>query len=132
MISSLSLADTPCFLWNSQRHTCCRIWKIIVTVSIQEILRIKLLSALNNYQSLWHLVCPYQINCFSNLNASVNISICSSLVITNPIGNAPATECVQKIKTRILCSSIFEDESTKVCSDDCCIYNEIFIIRKVS
>ena len=111
--------------------------RYIVTVSIQEIIRIKLLSALINYHSWWHLVYHYQKNCYSekdfnNANASVNVPICSSLVKTIPIGNATATECVQKIKTRMLCWYIFEDESTKISSDDSCIYNELLTIRKVS
>ena len=69
---------------------------------------------------------------FNNINAFITVSICTSLVITNPIDHAPATECVQKLKTHILCSSIFEKESTKISSDDCCIYNKIFVIRKAS
>ena len=138
MISSLSFADTPCFSSNCQRHTSCRIWKIHSNsvdsgnTSYKVSLR---LWTIISHEDIWVALTKKQLFAkrdFNNAKASVNVSICSSLVITIPIGDAPATEYVQKIKTRILCLSMFEDESTKISSDDCCIYNEIFIIRKVS
>ena len=138
MISSLSFADTPCFLSNSQRHNCCRIWKMHSNsvdsgnTSYKASLSSEQLSVIMTSGLPLPKKLLFGKRDFHIVNASVNVSICSSLVITVPIGNAPATECVQKIKTRILCSSIFEHESRKISSDDCCIYNEILIIRKVS
>ena len=137
MISGLSFADTRRFLWNSQRHTCCRAWKVHSN-SVNSGNNSHKASLSSDQLSLMMtsgLPLPktrYSEKDFNNANASVNVPICSSLVKTIPIGNATATECVQKIKTRMLCWYIFEDESTKISSDDSCIYNELLTIRKVS
>ena len=61
---------------------------------------------------------------FSSEKTTVKVSIYSLLVIATPNGNAPAMECVHNMKTHILCSSVFEDESTDISSDNCCIYEK--------
>ena len=46
---------------------------------------------------------------FSSEKATVKVSIYLLLVIATPNGNALAMECAHNMKTRILCSSVFEE-----------------------